>query len=683
MNKRLRGRTPFVVCAVAVLLAAALFVCRLADWQLIHGAEYKRLSTRSTSFNVDTEPTRGEILDRNGVGLVTNITHYKIVIDKLFADDQKLDSTLLRLMDLVRESGDEWVDDLPILLSGGEYSFKPDSDEAISALKEELELKDDASARQCVELLYDRYEIDKSLPDEQKRSLASVRYNMDVQDYSNANPYTFASDVSRDCVSAVSENTQGVGGVDVQTYLVRTAKDPTLAPHVLGALGAISEEEYDRLSHSVKEYGINDTVGKFGIELAYEEELKGEGGTKIIQRNSDGTVVDTVETINSKPGSTLYLTLDSKLQQTAVQSLEKNVKAAQAAGKNESLLKNKKLVGEDCQSGAVVMLDVSDFSVLAAASYPTYDLNKYSEYDDYYTELAENKISPMFDRAFSGTFEWGSVFKPCVALAALEEKIITPDTKIFCTEKYDYYPSNVVRCMHRHENLDLQGAIERSCNYYFAEVGRRMGIDTMYLYAEKFGLGEYTGVEIEESKGTLAGRDSENWMPGNTVQAAIGQSDNAFTPVQLATYTATIANNGVRLRTHVVNKITDYEREKTLADYTKPEKVDECGVSAENLKIVQQDMLTVTQSDQGTAYSVFGGYKVKVAAKTGTAENAGSDHTTFICYAPYDKPKVAIAVVLEHGVRGQYSMQVAKDLLDTYFGFNRTDKKKTTDSHNS
>ena len=314
MNKRLRGRTPFVVCAVAVLLAAAIFVCRLADWQLIHGAEYKRLSTRSTSFNVDTEPTRGEILDRNGVGLVTNITHYKIVIDKLFADGQKLDSTLLRLMDLVRESGDEWVDDLPILLSGGEYSFKPDSDEAISALKEELELKDDASARQCVELLYDRYEIDKSLPDEQKRALASVRYNMDVQDYSNANPYTFASDVSRDCVSAVSENTQGVGGVDVQTYLVRTAKDPTLAPHVLGALGAISEEEYDRLSHSVKEYGINDTVGKFGIELAYEEELKGEGGTKIIQRNSDGTVV---EVDRAMEGSTSSLLLKAQFDNSS------------------------------------------------------------------------------------------------------------------------------------------------------------------------------------------------------------------------------------------------------------------------------------------------------------------------------------------------------------------------------
>ena len=513
-----------------------------------------------------------------------------------------------------------------------------------------------------------KYNIDGNLSDEQKRALASVHYNMELENYSNSHPYEFASDVSRSAVSAVSENTQGVGGIDVQTYLVRAAQNPTLAPHVLGAMGAISEEEYDKYSNEgVKEYTINDTVGKFGIERAYEEELKGEGGTKIIQRNSDGTVVDTVETINSKPGSTLYLTLDSKLQQTAVQSLEKNVKAAQAAGKNESLLKNKKLVGEDCQSGAVVMLDVSDFSVLAAASCPTYDLNKYSEYGDYYTRLANDKTAPLYNRAFSGTFACGSVFKPVVAMAALEEKIIKPGTKIFCTQKYDYYPTNIVECMHRHGELDLRGALTQSCNYYFAETGRRLGIDTMYLYAEKFGLGGYTGLEIEESRGMLAGRDSSSWMPGNTVQAAIGQSDNAFTPVQLATYAATIANNGVRLKTHIISKITDYERKKVFADYNKAEQLDECGVSAQNLKTVQNDMLSVTQDPSGTANSVFGGYRVKVAAKTGTAENSGSDHSTFICYAPFDKPQVAVAVVLENGVRGKYSMQVAKDLLDGYF----------------
>ena len=668
MRKRLRGKTPFVVCAVAVLLAAAIFTCRLADWQLIHGTEYKRLSTRSTSFNVDTAPTRGEILDCNGSGLVTNITHYKIVIDKLYADEKTLDKTLLNLMGILKNTGSKYNDVLPITILNGDYAIKSGFDEEIEELKDELDADGDATARQCVELLCKRYDIGGDLSDEQKRGLCSVHYNMELEDYSNSKPYEFASDVSREAVSAVSENTQGVGGIDVQTYLVRAAQNPTLAPHVLGALGAISEEEYDKYSNEgVKEYTINDTVGKFGIELAFEDELKGEGGSKIIRRNSDGTIVDTVETINSKPGNTVYLTLDSNIQKAAGASLEKNIKAAQAEGKAESEEKGKKLLGEDCQSGAAVMLDVSNFSVLAAASYPTYDLYKYSEYGDYYTELENTKTVPMFNRAFSGTFEWGSVFKPCVAMAALEEKIITPDTEIFCTEKYDYYPSNVVRCMHRHENLNLRGALAQSCNYYFAEVGRRLGIDTMYLYAEKFGLGEYTGVEIEEAKGTLAGRDSESWMPGNTVQAAIGQSDNAFTPVQLATYAATIANNGTRLKTHIVSKITDYERKKTIADYSKPEKVDECGVSEKNIKTVQQDMLSVTRSADGTANSVFGNYKVKVAAKTGTAENSGSDHTTFICYAPYDKPKVAVAVVLEHGVKGKYSMQVAKDMLDAYF----------------
>ena len=668
MLKKLRGKLPYTICAAVALIIAAIFVARLADWQLIHGGEYKALSTRSTSYNVDTQATRGEILDRNGAGLVTNTTHYKIVIDKLYADEDTLDNTLLFLMDLLGKTGDQWDDKLPVLYSNGSYVYRTSAEEEIKTLRETIAAGEGASAQECMALMCDRYKIKAEYSARQRLALASVHYNMEISGYSNSNPYVFASDVSRDAVASVSENTQGVGGVDVQTYLVRAAQNPTLAPHVIGALGAITEEEYEQLSYSGKHYAINDTVGKFGIEAAFEAELKGEGGTKLIQRNSDGTIVDTVETINSKTGNTVYLTLDSRLQEIAGTSLKANIEAARAEGEAESEAKGEEMLGEDCQSGAVVMLDVSDFSVLAAASYPTYNLNKYSEYGDYYMSLAGNSLSAMYNRAFSGTFAWGSVCKPCVALAALEEKTIKPDTKIFCTEKYDYYPSNVVRCMHRHEELDLRGAITQSCNYYFAETGRQLGIDTMYLYAERFGLGEYTGVEIEESKGTLAGRDSTDWQPGNTVQAAIGQSDNAFTPVQLATYAATIANNGVRLKTHVVSKITDYERKTVIADNSAPETVDECGISAENLETVQSAMLNVTQAEEGTAYSVFGDYPIKVAAKTGTAENAGSDHTTFICYAPYDKPKVAVAVVLEHGVRGKYSMQVAKDLLDGYFG---------------
>lgn len=668
-SKNKYPKTTITVCIIITLAFFAIFTARLVDWQLIHGSEYSELAKRSTSYTVKTDATRGEILDKNGSGLVVNTTRYKIVIDKLYVNEDTLDANLLALINLMDLSGDKWEDTLPIALLGSTFSYKNDADDKISELLSEafLNLDENTTAPDCFNSLVKRYEIDERLSLKEQRNLVSVHYNMELTGYSNSNPYIFAKDIKRSTVSTVSENTQGVSGIDVQTYLVRTAQDACLAPHILGALGSITEEEYGDLKGGEKTYSLTDNVGKFGIELAFENQLKGEGGMKIIKRNSDGTIVDTVETIDSKPGNTVYLTLDKKLQGTAVKSLAENVKAAKEQGVAEKQSSGKSGFGEDCETGAAVMLSVKDFSVLAAASYPTYDLNKYSEYGNYYVKLSENKNSPMYNRISVGSFACGSVYKPCVACAALEEKTISTDTEIFCKQEYDYYPSNVVHCMHYHGDLNVTGAIAQSCNYFFAETGRRLGIETMYLYSEKFGLGEYTGIEIEESKGTLAGRDSTNWMPGNTVQAAIGQSDNAFTPLQLATYAATLANDGTRLKTHVVSKITDYERKNNVQDYSRSVVVDNCAVSQKNLEIVQKSMLEVTQNQDGTAHSMFGDYKVKVAAKTGTAENAGSDHTTFICYAPYDKPEVAVAVVIEHGAKGRYSMQVAKDLLDGYF----------------
>lgn len=655
---------------IIVIAFFAVFVARLVDWQIVNGKEYSELAARSTSYTVETAATRGEILDKNGEGLVVNTTHYKVVLDKLYLDEDKRNETILRLIDILGKTGDKWEDTLPIELStSGEYSYKKDRADDISTMLsiELLDLPSDTTAEACIEQFVKRYQIDGQHSRTELRNLISVRYNMEICGFSNSTPYDFAKDISENAVSAVSENTQGVSGVEVQTYLIREAKDADLAPHLLGALGSITEDEYKELSKQDDTYTQNDKVGKFGIELACESYLKGTAGAKIIQKNSDGAIVDTVETIDAKPGDTVYLTIDSELQKTAVKSLETNVKAAKALGEANAEAYGKKGFGEDCETGAVVMLDVSDFSVLAAASYPTYDLNKYSQYGDYYIKLEQDENSPMYNRAFVGSFACGSVFKPCVALAALEEGVIDADKEIFCSQYYDYYPTNVVECMHYHGDLNVTGALTQSCNYFFAETGRLLGIDTMYLYAERFGLGEYTGIEVEESKGFLAGRDSTSWVPGNTVQAAIGQSDNAFTPLQLATYAATVANNGTRLKTHVIDKITNYERTETIADYSTTEVVEECGISEENMKLVQNGMLRVTTDEDGTAYSVFGDYKVKVAAKTGTAENSGSDHTTFICYAPYEKPEVAIAVVIEHGAKGQFSMQVAKDLLDTYF----------------
>lgn len=668
--KNKSNKTRITVCISITLVIFAVFTARLVNWQIVQGKEYKELATRSTSYTATTDATRGEILDCNGNGLVVNTTHYKIVFDKLYIDQKSLDSTILTLIDLMDKTGEKWEDTLPIAVSNNTYAYKNNIDDEVKTLlsSDYLNMPSTTSAKDCFNALVKRYEISGSYSEKQLYDLVSVHYNMEMTGYSSTTPYVFASDIKQNTVSFVSENTQGISGVDVQTYATRGAVDADIAPHILGALGSITEDEYNEKTEQNKDYELTDNIGKFGIELAFEDELKGKGGTKIVKKNSDGTIVDTVQTIDAQPGNTVYLTLNSSLQKTAVKSLATNVKAAKAAGKAEVALYGGKNRGEDCESGAVVMLSVKDFSVLAAASYPTYDLNKYSKYDSYYVKLAENENSPMYNRAFVGSFACGSVYKPCVACAALEEKVIDEDTLIYCKEKYDYYPTNIVNCMHYHGDLNVTGALEKSCNYFFAETGRRLGIETQYLYAEKFGFGEYTGVEIEESKGTLAGRDSTSWQAGNTVQAAIGQSDNAFTPLQLATYTATIANNGTRLKTHVVKKVTNYERTKTLEEYsTKPTVVDSVGVSQKNLDIVKNGMLQVTQNEDGTANYMFGDYKVKVAAKTGTAENSGSDHTTFVCYAPYDNPEVALSVVIEHGAKGMYSMQVAKDLLDTYF----------------
>ncbi len=661
------------ICIIIVAVIFCGFIARLFMWQIVEGENYREIALSSTTYTEKTDAARGEILDKDGNGLTVNKTCYKITLNRLYIDMEKINENISELIAYMDVRNEKWQDVLPIdITNSNEYSFKPQSNNEVNLLKsaEFLNLDDKADATMCIKELSKRYDAEYITDKKSLRDVLSVRYNMELQGFSNTTPYDFALDISEQMVSVISENFQNVSGIQVETYFVRENPDPDIAPHLLGALGSISEEEYDEKTAEGREYTYNDKIGKFGIEESFEDILKGKSGTKIVEKNSDGTVVNEIKKTDAQPGNTIYLTIDSKIQNAANKALKENITAARKNGESLSAQNRESGYGEDCRAGAAVMLSVKDFSVLAAASYPTYDLEKYSEYGDYYVNLeTDEKNAPLYDRAFNGSFAPGSIFKPCVASAALEEGVINKDTLINCTMYYDYYEKDPVACMHYHGNLNLLGAITESCNYFFAETGRRLGINTMYLYAEKFGLGEHTGVEITESTGFLAGRDSKIWTPGNTVQAAIGQSDNAFTPVQLATYAATIANNGTRLKTHVVKKITDYKREKIIEynDPKKPEVLDTVSVSKENLQLVQSAMRNVAESVSGTAYSVFGNYDVSIAAKTGTAENSGSDHTTFICYAPYEKPEVAVAVVLEHGARGVYSMNVAKEMLDAYF----------------
>ena len=659
-----------VILMILVVLIFGVFVLRLFDWQIVHGDEYKEISVASTTYTVSSDATRGEILDVNGKPLAVNKTTYNIVINRVYIGEGQMNDIIITLINIMQQSGAKFIDELPISVQGDGFVLDNGSEGDVEYIESPAMLdKEGLSADEIVEGLSERYGVDYLTDPYLRRAVVSVRYNMEKKGFSYQQVYVFAQEVDDDVVALVSEKTQTVPAVEIRTSNERVIKNGTLIPHLLGVVGALSEEEYE--SHKDDGYALNDTIGKFGVEAALEEYLRGSAGEKTITKDSEGNIMSEVETVEAKPGDTVYLTIDSNIQAVTNYTLMKNVQGAKAAGLNDVAVakangQKKSRVGEDCIAGAAVMLDLRDFSVLACSSYPGYDISKY--YDSDYTEyLFNNADAPLFDRALDGAFSPGSSFKPCVALAALQEGIITSATSINCTGHYDYYKNDPVNCMHRHGAISLHNAISQSCNYYFAEVGRRTGITTMYMYAEKLGLGVKTGIEVGENTGVLAGRDSTTWYVGNTVQAAIGQSDNTFTPLQLATYVATIANNGVRYKTHIVRKITDYEREEEVLynDPEKPRVIDRSGISKKNIDKVKSGMREVVTS--GTAAQCAGRYPIAFAAKTGTAENAGSDHITFICFAPYEKPEIAIAVVIEHGSKGRFAQLTAMDMMDAYF----------------
>lgn len=660
-----------LICLGLVLIFFFTFVFRLFDWQIIHGEEYRKMSVASTTYTVSSDATRGEILDVNGKQLAVNKTTYNIVINRIYVPDGKLNEIIITLLNIMVQSGAKYIDELPISVAGDGYAFDKGSEGDVEYIESSALLdREGLTANEIVEGLAERYGADYLQDPNLKRAVVSVRYNMEKKGFSYHKVYVFAQGVESDVVALVSEKTQTIPAVEIRTSNERVIKNGTLIPHILGVVGALNEEEYNE--NKDKGYALNDTIGKFGIEAALESYLRGSAGEKTITKDADGNIISEVETVAAKPGDTVYLTIDSNIQSVANYSLMMNIKAAKAYGDTQVAIAKKtnaeqqNRMGEDCIAGAAVMLDLRDFSVIASSSYPTYDLSKYYNID-YAEYLFNNNQAPLFNRAFNGVFSPGSSFKPCVALAALQEGIITAATSITCTGRYDYYKDDPVNCMHLHGSIPLRTAISESCNYYFAEVGRRSGITTMYMYAEKFGLGVRTGLEIDESTGVLAGRDSASWYEGNTVQAAIGQSDNTFTPVQLATYVATIANNGVRYQTHLVRKIVNYERDEVVLynDPEKPTVMDDAGISQKNLDVVRTAMRDVVTT--GTAAPYAGRYPIAIAGKTGTAENAGSDHVTFICYAPYKNPEIAVAVVLEHGAKGKFAQYVAMDMMDAYF----------------
>lgn len=675
--KQGRFRVLLVVAFVSLIFFS--YIVAMIRLQLVNGEYYKELSSQKIYSTENITASRGSIYDCNGISLVTNTTGYCIKFTRALLPADGQNDIILSLIRLTEAHGCSYYDSLP-LSKKAPYSYATNStdENGIKKLLLTLDLKGTATAEEAMAALIEKFELEQYSAEEQ-RLIAGVRYEMLISSFNLSTPYEFSANVKVELVAAIKQQSEEYPGVDIDTRPIRYYTDPSIAPHLLGYVGKIYAEEYETLAE--QGYKMNDTLGKAGIEKAMEEALKGTDGTRIIERDSNGKVMNITTLEEAVSGNNVVLTIDSKLQKLAQESLknciETIVERSDEPGRD----------GEDANAGAVVAINVNSGAILASATYPTYTMD---EFNTNYTGLATNKELPLFNRAFSGTYAPGSTFKMATGIAALEEKVTNTGEKIRDTGVYTKYaPSYSPKCWiytdygRGHGLQNVVAALKNSCNYYFYEMADRMGIETLNSYCMKLGLGQKTGVEIGEAAGVLAGPAyratmDESWYPGDTLQAAIGQSDNLFTPLQLANYVATIVNGGTRYNTHLVQGI--YDASTGICVREEQIKInDSLKMKDENFHAIMSGMVECATS--GTAAGVFGtSYKISAGAKTGTASvPKGTANGIFVAFAPADDPQIAVCVVVEHGAHGNYVGSVARDIFDAYFAGIEVDSELTAE----
>ena len=665
MRRRIvKSRHIAAVCVVLIFFSA--LVGDLVKLQIIDGDSYARAVSSVSTRTATITAARGEIVDTNGNKLVYNEQSYSIVFNASYfpSEQEKRNEIIISLIRLFEDNGLEWIDNVPLVYdSKGVIQFKEDSDSLIKQMKSRnmLNLNGYATAEECHNALIEEFELE-SFDKYDARKVASVCFEMMRQEFSVSAPYTFAEDVPEDISSSIMENSSFYEGVETKVVPVRTYTDGTLAPHILGMVGSIDAEEYSELKE--KGYKMNDTVGKSGIELAMEDYLKGTDGEETIYTDDEGNRTSEV-TKEPEQGNTVVLTIDSNMQKVAQDALKSALE--DYAGTVGNQVPN---------AGAVVVLSCKDSSILACASYPTYDISTYAENAE---ELNKATGSPLWNRALMSTYATGSTAKPSVAIAALEEGIIDEDYTVYCNGSYTYL-GQTFKCEQAHATafVNVVNAIDESCNTFFMEVGRLLGIEKMNEYRNLLGLGSKTGCELNEATGVLDSPEyrstlGQDWLPGYTVQSAIGQAGNLWTPIQLANYVNTIANGGTRYRTHFVKSIKNADYTETILE-NKAEVVCETGISEETLDIVKRGMREVGVTGYCARY--FSHLPVEVACKTGTSQeyrkingvSTKINNGFLIAFAPYDDPQIAIAVVGEGMVSGVYVAPVVAAIVEYYCG---------------
>ena len=683
-----------------LLLAVILFGLgsSLYDAQMIHGAEYLARSQNSIAETQTVEAARGDILDRYGRVLVSNRVTYQVALNT-DAMEKNRNDILLALIRIARDAGVEWEDTLPITAQPPfryttDTPFQyPTTDEEgspttsltrLGRLAVKMKWIDDPTAdgaqgaplptaEELLEKMRESFQLELEGAD--MRAVAGVLYELYYRSMVNSwPPYVFAEGVDIDFISKVKE--QGLSGVEIEAATVRTY-NTEYAAHLLGRVGAIENwdayKDLDLDGDGTPDYEMDDTVGKEGAELAFESYLRGTAGVREVERNTSGKVVSEKWTTAPQPGDNVVLTIDIDLQKQVEDILSQAIP---------------QLASEDTEGAACVVMDVNRAEVLASASYPSYHLATYS------ADLAENSadpLKPFLNRAFQGVYAPGSTFKMVTAVAGLESGIIEPDTEIMDTGVYTYYQDDGPQCWYwrqyrrKHGLVNVSEALEVSCNVFFFDVGRRVGIQGLQEFAAKFGLGEPTGIELYEETGVMAGPEytqsmGQTWYEGSTLSVAIGQESSQFTPLQLANYIATLVNGGTRYSAHLLKEVKSSDFSQVLYTY-EPEVLDSIDIQPENLDAVKAGMLALT-TGKGSLARYFQDLPVQVGAKTGSAQvNAETEsNAVFVCFAPYEDPQIAISLVVEKGGSGSTLASIAADILRYYFSAEESREETLTEN---
>ena len=676
-NDNRRSNLRYNIITILVYIVGIVLIVQLFNLQIVNGKEYRETSNTRLSRETVVKAARGSIKDRTGNLLVTTKMGFNVDLYKTKIDTATLNKTILNTIRILESNKDKYINNLPIKVNP--FEFENRDEEIQKKWKKENDIDENATAEECFYFLKKEYKIEQE-DIEEAYKIMIVRYEIARNGYSSIRPVTIAKDVSRASAVKLGEQSIYFPGISATTEPLVSYPSGSLASHILGYVGNITQAELDGREDT---YGINDVIGKVGIQYVFEEYLRGQNGIKQLDMSVDGNITDEYITKEAVAGSDVILTIDANLQAVTEKALANNIKKIASGGFSKT---------SEAKAGAAVVMKVKTGEILAMASYPDYEpelfINGISQkkLDEY------NKGDNIFNRAISGVYAPGSTFKMITAIAGLETGAITPTEKI--NDVGVYKKAHEPACWiwnsygMTHGWLNVTDAIIHSCNYFFYEVGYRVTIDNIAKYAKYYGLGQKTNVELPmEEEGVVATRDKakergDEWQIGETLSAAIGQSYNSYTPIQMAKYISMLANGGKPIDVTIVKSVIDVNGNQIPKEeitkfvnaklgLEKQEKED-LNIKKENLEAVLKGMKGVTSEEGGTAYSTFADFNIELGGKTGSAQTDvnGKVNGWFVGFAPYDEPEVAVVVLVENAGSGSYTAEVARDILQEYFGMN-------------